>query len=279
MRPLLATILLLLCAVFNSAATEAPALSLAQHYHRDIDISRYYISEKLDGVRVYWDGQQLWSRQGNRFHAPAWFSKDFPKQALDGELWLGRGQFEKLLSTVSKQSPVDAEWQAVKFYAFDLPHSEQRFEQRLAILQTLIPAKHPHLKLVRQWLVSSHEMLQQALQNTVDRGGEGLMLHRRDSFYRSGRNSDFLKVKPRFDAEATVLAHLPGSGKFNGMMGSLLVQNSEGLQFRIGTGFKLAERKNPPPLGATITYEYSGLTRNGLPRHASFLRIRNDQAL
>ena len=58
------------------------------------------------------------------------------------------------------------------------------------------------------------------------------------------------------------------------MLGALLVENGDGLRFRIGTGFKDKDRKNPPPIGTVITYKYFGKTNKGLPRFASFLRKR-----
>ena len=83
-----------------------------------------------------------------------------------------------------------------------------------------------------------------------------------------------LKLKKLFDAEAVFIEHIEGKGKFSGMMGSLLVETPDQRRFRIGTGFTIAERKQPPPPGSVITYQYLGLTSNGIPRFASFLRIR-----
>ena len=111
------------------------------------------------------------------------------------------------------------------------------------------------------------------LDEIVTKGGEGLMLHRADSLYHSGRSDDLLKLKPWQDAEATVVEILPGKGKFSGMMGSLLVTDESGLRFRIGTGFSNKERRNPPAVGTVITYKFTGTTKKGLPKFASFLRI------
>ena len=103
------------------------------------------------------------------------------------------------------------------------------------------------------------------------------MLKRIDSLYAAGRSDDLLKVKTHNDAEATVVGHLPGKGKYRGMLGALKVQLDNGRQFRIGTGFSDAERRNPPPVGALVTFRYRGYTATGLPRFASYLRVRNDE--
>jgi DNA ligase-1 len=112
------------------------------------------------------------------------------------------------------------------------------------------------------------------LDDIVEKGGEGLMLHRADSLYHSGRSDDLLKLKPWQDAEATVIKILPGKGKFKGMMGALLVTDKMGREFRIGTGFSDEMRQNPPEVGTVITYKFTGTTKKGLPRFASFLRVR-----
>jgi DNA ligase-1 len=252
-----------------------PSLTLARVYHPQQDLTAYWVSEKLDGVRAYWDGQQLFSKRGNIYHAPAWFTRDFPSQSLDGELWIGRGTFEQLVSTVRKHNPVDAEWKQVKYMIFDLPASTTVFTSRLMEMQKLLgDSNHPYLQLIKQTRVDSHAALMRHLDQVIAAKGEGLMLHHGNAQYRAGRTNDVLKVKRFDDAEATVIAHLPGKGKYHNMLGALLVETENGIQFRIGTGFSDAQRSNPPPIGSIVTYQYTGTTKNGLPKFASFLRIR-----
>ena len=111
------------------------------------------------------------------------------------------------------------------------------------------------------------------LDDIVKKGAEGLMLHRADSLYHSGRSDDLLKLKPWQDAEATVIEILPGKGKFSGMMGALVVKDKRGHIFRIGSGFSDNERRNPPQPGSVIIYKFTGTSKKGLPRFASFLRM------
>ena len=103
------------------------------------------------------------------------------------------------------------------------------------------------------------------------------MLHLASADHHAGRSGDLLKVKPYLDAEARVVAHLPGKGKYRGSLGALLLETDSGLRFKVGTGFSDAQRRNPPPLGAWVSYRYHGFTKNGIPRFASFLRIRQLQ--
>lgn len=260
-----------------SVFAEAPPLVLAKVYTEPVDLADYWVSEKLDGVRAYWDGQHLISRQGNRFAAPIWFTADFPKVPLDGELWMGRGTFEELSGTVRQLTPDDTQWRRVRYMVFDMPVPKLSFDERLEQLTQLISVHAlTHLQIVTQYKVRDQHALMRDLENIVAQGGEGLMLHRGGSLYRAGRSEDLLKLKTYADAEATVIAHLPGKGKYRGMMGSLLVEAQDGRRFRIGTGFSDAQRADPPAIGSIITYKYFGKTNNDLPRFASFLRVRDE---
>ena len=65
------------------------ALMLAEVYRRGMPLDDYWVSEKFDGVRGYWDGKQLWTRGGERVVAPAWFTAPLPP-AADGRRAVGR---------------------------------------------------------------------------------------------------------------------------------------------------------------------------------------------
>lgn len=258
-----------------------PPLQLAQTYTPGtdpaIDPGAYWVSEKLDGVRAYWDGRRLISRGGHPINAPAWFTADFPAVPLDGELWMGRGRFAAVSGIARRLDPDDAPWREVRYMLFDLPASDATFGERLAELRRLAAASaNPWLQVVEQRRVTDHAALHAMLRAVRADGGEGLMLHRDDARHGVGRSDDLLKLKPYMDAEARVVAHLPGQGKYTGMLGALLVELPDGRRFRIGTGFSDAERASPPVIGSLISFKYHGHTKTGLPRFASFLRVRDD---
>lgn len=259
------------------AGSDQPALSLANVYHEDIDLGEYWVSEKLDGVRAFWDGDAFHSRRGNRYAAPAWFLEGLPPVPLDGELWMGRGTFDELSGVVRRLAPDDEAWRAIRYMVFDLPSHPGTFDERLVQLKTLIEGlEAPHVDVVHQFRVAHETELISALNTVVEQGGEGLMLRRGGSPYRPGRSDDLLKLKVHEDAEAVVVAHLPGKGKYEGMMGSLLVESPDGRRFRLGSGFTDEDRRTPPAVGTTVTFKYHGKTANGIPRFASFLRIRRE---
>ncbi|RKT44043.1 DNA ligase [Thiocapsa rosea] len=257
----------------STTTRTVPGLALGEVYRPGVDLGAYLLSEKLDGVRGYWNGRRLITRGGMPITAPAWFTADFPAVALDGELWMGRGTFALLSGTVRRSVPDEDAWRRVRYMVFDLPDHPGDFETRLNVLRGLVEASpSPFLMLVEQTHVADHDALMAALEQVVAAGGEGLMLHRRDSLYRIGRTADLLKVKPYLEADARVIAHLPGRGRHEGRMGSLLVEEADGTRFRLGTGFSDAERDDPPPEGSVVNFKYHGRTINGLPRFASFLR-------
>ena len=272
----------LLLAAFGAVAAPAafareaaPSLMLADVYRPGMSLHDYWVSEKYDGVRGYWDGKQLWTRGGERIVAPAWFTAPLPKQPLDGELWVGRGQFTRAVSTVRSQTPNDIAWREMHFMVFDLPAQGGDFSTRLAVLRKLLPITDaPWVVVVPQERATTHAALQALLDKTVKMGGEGLMLHRGSSQYRGERNSDLLKVKPYEDAEARVVEHVPGKGKHSGRLGALVVETADGKRFKLGTGLTDAERENPPAIGSWVTYRYNGTTAKGLPRFARFMRVR-----
>lgn len=272
--PFILLLLSLLLPLFSYAATP-PAIQLATVYHQDINVEKYWISEKLDGVRAYWDGKKLISRQGNIFKAPQWFIKDFPKIALDGELWISRGQFESVSGIVRQQKKNNLQWQKISFMIFDLPTSSDNFSHRLIQIKKLTESSSsPYLKMITQIKVKNNSELQLLLDQVLAKGGEGLMLHKEDAYYQKKRSMDLMKLKKKEDAEAVVIRHIIGKGRNSHRLGSLLVETTEGIQFKIGTGFSDKEREKPPAIGTTITYQYIGRTKNGVPRFASFLRIR-----
>ncbi len=268
-----------------SAAEAGPPLMLAKVYHAGVSLPDYWVSEKLDGVRGYWDGEKLLTRGGERIAAPAWFTAGWPKVPMDGELWAGRGQFAKAVSTVRQQSPDDTAWRAMRFMVFDLPAQGGSFTERIPALNGLVSRiDQPWVQAVAQFKVANHQALQSLLAKTVKQGGEGLMLHRGASLYKGQRSDDLLKLKTHEDTEARVIAHIPGKGKYAGVLGALLVEmpgadGKPGQRFKLGTGFSDVQRQSPPALGSIVTYRFRGLNDGGVPRFASFLRVREDLAL
>ncbi|MBN8518206.1 MAG: DNA ligase [Candidatus Accumulibacter sp.] len=257
-------------------AAETLPLLLAETEQGQADVALYLVSEKLDGVRAFWDGQALRTRNGHRIQVPSWFVARFPAQPLDGELWMGRGEFERLSGIVRRQTPDDSQWQQVRYLVFELPQSPGTFRQRaLALRELTARLALPWLQAVEQWEFGSREALDKKLEQIVRAGGEGLMLHRADAAYVTGRSDVLLKLKAWHDAEATVIGHQTGRGKYAGMLGALRVRTAGGVEFMLGTGLSDADRRQPPPVGTLITFRYRELTARGLPRFASYHRPRD----
>ncbi|MGN6513589.1 MAG: DNA ligase [Lysobacteraceae bacterium] len=280
-RRLLPTLLACaLCAALPAplpaCAGAPPRVMLPMRWQPGLDVRAYWVSEKLDGVRGRWDGIRLLTRGGETIDAPGWFTAGWPREPLDGELWIGRGRFEEVSDLVRGLRGGDAAWRQVRFMVYDLPADPAAFDRRVARMRGLAAAaRSASLRVVPQFRVDSEAGLDARLHAVVAAGGEGLVLHHQAARYVAGRSTDLLKYKPFDDAEARVLGYAPGHGKYAGQLGALLVERPDGMRFRIGSGLSDAERAHPPPRGSWVTYRYEGTTAKGTPRFARFLRVRH----
>jgi DNA ligase 1 len=255
----------------------APALLLANKWENQ-DPTGWWISEKLDGVRAYWDGKRFLSRLGNVFYAPEWFVKDLPSDStLDGELFGGRKLFQSTVGIVKSQDQSDR-WKKLVYKVFDIPSEGAKpFEQRMAQLNKMFPnGSHPYVEVVEQTLCKGKEQVDKELERVQNLGGEGLMLRQKGSKYVGSRSSTLLKVKGFEDEEALVIGYIDGKGKFAGMVGSLQCQLANGKKFNVGSGLSDADHAKPPKIGSVITVRYQELTDGGIPRFPTYLGVRID---
>lgn len=286
----------------SSAASEDAAkkdkfelLKLSEY--KGQNVGGWLASEKLDGVRAYWDGRNLRSRNGKILAAPEAWSAHFPPFALDGELYTARGEFEKIQSIVMDKMPSATAWSEVKFYVFDVPEAGGGLLERLSELEKFI-AKNPqagqNLKIIKQIKVKDNVEFEAFAKQIVANGGEGAVVREPSTPYERKRSKNALKYKKFKDAECEVTAINAGTGKYAGLMGSVtckalsaavsnsdeqndeLLQPASGVKFKIGSGFSDRDRANPPKIGSIITYKYQNLTAKGVPRFPVFLRVRED---
>ena len=255
----------------------APALLLAETWDGVLDPTDWWISEKLDGVRAFWDGEKFLSRQGNQYYAPAWFTARFPRVPLDGELWIERKQFQRTVSIVRRHDQTDL-WREVSFQVFDAPACPDAFEGRIAFAQRLVQERHSEFILFDpQVRCEGKSHLQDELSRILRLGGEGIMLRQPGSAYAAGRSPTLLKVKRFLDAEARVVGHQPGTGRHKGRLGALLVELPDKTLFAVGSGLTDAEREEPPSIGSTITFRYQELSDGGVPRFPTYVGVRQDE--
>ena len=272
---------------------------LAHSWEPDTDPTGWLLSEKLDGVRALWDGQNFWSRQNgvtkksNIFHAPDWFKKGLPDFPLDGELFMERGQFQATVSVVKTENSGDR-WKKISYMVFDMPDRTTPFTERLTEMLTFSELIWPsHVRVVEQNVCTGKDHLLRELERIESIDGEGLMLRKPDSLYEIGRSHTLLKVKRFFEAEARVLAYTAGKKARAGLTGALECETLEtevsiggksvkipaGVKFSVGSGMSAKEWRNPPAIGSVISYRFQELTSSKprVPRFPSFLRERNDQ--
>jgi len=249
---------------------------LLAHVWTEEDPTNWWMSEKLDGVRAYWDGKQFLSRRNNIYHAPEWFLAGLPSHPLDGELWFARKEFDRASEIVRSQGTPDR-WKDLKYLVFDAPDAKGPFEDRMKFLQDEFGGwKNSFTTLHEHVTCKGMDHLFEELDRVVALGGEGLMLRKPQSHYERTRSSTLLKVKKFLDTEVTVTDYEAGKGRHKGRVGALWVRLSNGKQCKVGTGLKDKDRDNPPAVGSIITVKYQEETADGLLRFPVYVGLRPD---
>ncbi len=247
-----------------------PKLLLLKTY-KDQNITNWVMSEKLDGIRAYWDGENLLSRAGNIIHAPKWFIKNYPSFELDGELWTRREDFENISSIVRDKKP-SLKWREIKHYIFEVPNAKGGLFKRIDKARYY---ESDILKIIPQIKIKNNAHLQKFLKDIEEKGGEGVVVRDPNALYIDKRTSKALKVKSFQDTECKVLGYTKGNGKFSNVIGAIKCQLENGINFKIGSGLSYQNRVNPPKIGSFITFKHQGFTKYGKPRFPVFLRKRN----
>ncbi|GAB6069507.1 DNA ligase [Thiomicrorhabdus hydrogeniphila] len=287
----------LLFSLTAKADSLKPNLMLLKTYQPNQDITGWLMSEKLDGVRAYWDGKHLISRQGNVYASPKWFTQNFPPFELDGELWLARGQFQETVSIVRQQTP-DNRWKQITYNIFEVPNQKGGLLERLSILKAFLKhTPNSFIKIIEQKSIKSNQDIEKELKRILALGGEGLVVRNPSMAYQTGRLSTALKIKQKQDAECVVKSYTKGQGKFTGLVGAIECElipeqvtrlfpklnelsTLNGMKtkkqqiIKVGSGLSDYQRLHPPKIGSVITFQYIGLTKKGLPRFPVFLRER-----
>ena len=149
---------------------------LANKFDGKKDPTGWFISEKLDGVRAFWDGNMIMSRNGLEFCAPDWFKKSLPSDmTLDGELWAGRGQFQLAVSIA--RTVDDKRWKQLVFMVFDCPSQRSdAFETRMDALKAKVESlKVDFVKFVDQTPCRDRAHMDAELARVEALGGEGIL--------------------------------------------------------------------------------------------------------
>ncbi|MFV0481240.1 MAG: DNA ligase [Campylobacteraceae bacterium] len=234
------------------------------------NVSGWLMSEKLDGVRAYWDGGKLLSRNGNVFNAPAWFTQDFPNFPLDGELYSKELKLNEIYSIVSKKQPHD-DWNKIKLFVFDAPTKSGGLVKRL---DTLKDIKSTYIEVIEQFTCKDNAHLFSFLKEIEKRGGEGVVVREPSSSYIPKRNHLSLKVKSFYDDECTV-AEIKEDEK--NRVSSFTCKTKENITFKIGSGMdEILRTNNNLQIGTIITYKHLGVSGENIPKNPVFLRIKEE---
>lgn len=243
-------------------------------YEENMEINNWLMSEKLDGIRAYWNKKELLTRNGNKINAPKWFLEQLPDFELDGELWTKRDDFENIQNIVMDKNP-SLKWKEITYNIFEVPNQKGDFFYRLEKVKQYIKKNNPaHLKVIEQIKIKNKEHLENYLEELISKKAEGIIIKNPKSEYFTGRSSNILKVKKFSDMEGEVIG-INISSKTK-VLKSLKIKLFDGTTFNLGGGFTKEQRESPPKIGEIITFKYYGFTKNGKPKFASFLRVRKD---
>jgi len=243
-------------------------------YNGDENISGWFMSEKLDGIRAYWDGKKLYTRQGKEIFSPDSFTQNFPSFELDGELWIDRNKFEEIQSIVMDKSP-NKEWGKISYNIFEAPNSDGNFTNRLQKARSWF-AEHPNanVKIIEQIPCKNKKHLENFLEEIIKKGGEGVVIKNPIAPYHAGRSSEVLKVKKFKDMEGEVVSI--NISKKTGKIGSLTLKLANGKIFKLGSALNKHTVQDLPRIGDIVTFKYLALSSSGIPKFASFMRVRKD---
>lgn len=247
-------------------------LQKAKKYNENINnISGWYMSEKLDGIRAYWNGKELLSKNGNKIYAPAWFIKKLPDFDLDGELWTKREDFENIQNIVLDKKP-SSKWNQITYNIFEVPNQKGDFDKRLNVLKNWLKKNSTnYIKVIPQIACKDKTHLNRFLEKLVNKKAEGVILKNPRLPYFIGRSKNILKVKKFYDMEGLVIAY---NYKKDKSFKSLVIRLKNGITFNLGNGFKRRDILNLPNIGEEVSFKYYGLTKYGKPKFASFIRVR-----
>ncbi len=242
--------------------------------YKNQDINGWYMSEKLDGIRAYWNGKNLYTKNGNIIHTPKDFTKNFPNFELDGELWTKRDDFENIQSIVLDTKP-SKKWKTITYNIFEVPNAKGDFLSRLKKAKKWFSSyPNQYVKIIKQIECKNKKHLDKFLEHIISLKGEGVIIKNPTKAYHTGRSKDILKVKKFLDMEGLVVGY---NYKENNKFKSLKIKLKNGVVFNLGGGFSTEEKKNPPKIGDIVTFKYYGFTKKAKPKFASFLRVRKEE--
>lgn len=252
-----------------------------KNFDSRIDISNYFVSEKFDGIRALWDGKNMFSKRGKIIAIPRCFAEKLAPLALqngefvEGELWIDYGDFEGISSVILRKNPSCEDFQKVKYLIFNAHLGESSdFLANLTKIKNVLDSQNvpQNIQVIAQHKFATQKELDDFFNAVVAKGGEGVIV--RDS-------QIAFKLKPQNDAECKIINFSRGKGRIADKVGAIICESLEdknsgikaGLRFKIGSGLSDKMRQNPPQIGTIITYKFSGVSKNGIPKHTRFLRI------
>lgn len=232
------------------------------------------MSEKLDGIRAYWNGKELLTKNGNKIFIPKVLIKNYPSFHLDGELWTKRNDFENIQNIVLDKTPTK-QWKEITYNIFEVPNQKGNFYERIKVLENWLKInRNTNIRIIKQIKCKNKKHLNTYLESLINKKAEGVIIKNPSIPYFIGRSENILKVKKFKDMEGKVIdINYNKNNKFKSL--KILLKNN--VTFNLGGGFSNKEKINHPIVGDIVTFKYYGLTKYKKPKFASFLRTRKEE--
>lgn len=258
---------------------EFSGLLLANKWDKKLDVTGWLMSEKYDGVRCFWNGNELYSRSGSIIKTPKFFTRNFPRSPLDGELHLGRNNYEECAQIIANGEKDHSGWLQMSFIVLDAPAMNLLFRQRLSMLERVFTeGNNPtFMKLNKHRCVKDNSHVMEELARIESIGGEGVMLKNPSSLYEGRRTWAMLKVKSYLDEEAQILRKVffkMNKPTEKRRVKALIMKKENGIEFRLRNGLNSEKNKNSFEIGNTVTYKFKGYDQQNIPKFPVYQRMR-----
>lgn len=291
--------------VWPGLINEYPCMLCSGYEEKLIDKIPFpaYVQLKLDGMRfnaIVRSGEvEFRSRNGKEIELLGFLEDEFKTMAgdidmvFDGELTIvkdgvtlnrqtGNGILNKASKgTISKEeaSLVHATiWDAIPYEYFKDGYYNRKYAQRFSYVKTCIAKVFSDkVSYAPNDEVHNTDQVNELFQKYYASGEEGIILKSMEAPWENKRSKYQIKYKGELECDLKITAIEPGTGKYQGLVGSLVCESSDGqLKVSVGSGLRDEDRvalNSSSIIGKIISVKYNAKITNKQGETSLFLPI------